>query len=1088
MATNKQINSRLQLKHDVEANWITAGQNGFIPLAGEVIVYDKDDNHKSSRIKIGDGTTNVNELAFTTEIDWNSKQDEAGYIKNRTHYSEPSTVIEKQTVSLSGASGFTQGYTPVTEPLIAGQTYKVTWNNVDYFCEARDVSEEYNLPGTVAIGNIDMYLQKGSTGEPFIIGTNSFEPQNAMISDLDNNGQITLSCENQNIYHLDGKFLPKGTPYSEGGVPTNKITFNGHPGGYSFIPFGSATGIKVSNVVPPIQDFIGATIRITPLVDYANVPLEYTIKNEDIQLFGNGVPIFVIGELVALVYQDTTIEDLSVPKGIYFIYADDTLYVKELETLKNVLVPVEKIHKLDRKYMDLGYVWEPRIENTGIGLQFTCTTDPNLQYIDGLYAVLLDESVDFNIPFDTSSQLPLKVIVNGVEFDAFGENNWDSHGIYVLEDENTMAIALIKLQGNIIFLSKEPNKTYNVTIYQPDTSSYSSIPEIFLPEYLHEANVPVLLENFFQSKKSELTGATGPRGLTGATGSTGPIGPQGSTGATGPQGKQGATGLTGSTGPQGLQGATGATGPQGVQGATGLTGATGKQGIQGATGATGPKGDRGEPFTVNKVYASVAAMNAGYSTDGVPVGGFVIIDTGNVNNADNAKLYVKGNSSYTFLTDLSGAQGIQGPVGATGATGPKGDSITGPTGATGPKGNTGATGSTGPQGVQGATGATGPQGKQGATGSTGPQGVQGATGATGPKGDSVTGPKGATGATGPQGPVGATGPQGVQGATGITGATGSKGNQGATGATGPQGLQGATGSTGPQGVQGATGATGPAGPTTREKTLEVLGNGNASLLQLPSTELLNESTLKLGIYGCRFLTINGNNLTFDVSADTGGWAISMADIIAGSGTAKATTTMLGAYGGPSGLNWIYMGGTYDNPWFKLAGGVAYFSSTPYVGSTKVSLEGHSHSYLPLSGGTMTGPIAYSNVSGNNKTSNYLSAGGGYSTGSGRLGLKIVALDQSDAQMGLGVDLCGGPYELTVATGTNSDGRPSKIAFATHTTGTVAYQTLGYFQSGSTNLFQVNGNIIANSSVTIGGSSGVTLEYDSTSKCLNFNFA
>lgn len=73
-------------------------------------------------------------------------------------------------------------------------------------------------------------------------------------------------------------------------------------------------------------------------------------------------------------------------------------------------------------------------------------------------------------------------------------------------------------------------------------------------------------------------------------------------------------------------------------------------------------------------------MNAGYSTDGVPIGGFVVIDTGNVNNADNAKLYIKGNSSYTFLTDLSGAQGIQGPQGATGIQGPKGDSVVGATG------------------------------------------------------------------------------------------------------------------------------------------------------------------------------------------------------------------------------------------------------------------------------------------------------------------------------------------------------------------------------------------------------------------------
>jgi hypothetical protein len=56
-------------------------------------------------------------------------------------------------------------------------------------------------------------------------------------------------------------------------------------------------------------------------------------------------------------------------------------------------------------------------------------------------------------------------------------------------------------------------------------------------------------------------------------------------------------------------------------------------------------------------------MNAGFTTDQVPEGGFVVIETGNVNDADNAKLYIKGTTKYEFLTDLSGAQGIQGPQG-----------------------------------------------------------------------------------------------------------------------------------------------------------------------------------------------------------------------------------------------------------------------------------------------------------------------------------------------------------------------------------------------------------------------------------------
>lgn len=76
----------------------------------------------------------------------------------------------------------------------------------------------------------------------------------------------------------------------------------------------------------------------------------------------------------------------------------------------------------------------------------------------------------------------------------------------------------------------------------------------------------------------------------------------------------------------------------------------------------GAKGDAGT-FAISKVYSSVEAMNAGFSTDGLPIGALVVIETGNVDDPDNAKLYVKEANGYQFLTDMSGAKGIQGPAG-----------------------------------------------------------------------------------------------------------------------------------------------------------------------------------------------------------------------------------------------------------------------------------------------------------------------------------------------------------------------------------------------------------------------------------------
>lgn len=58
----KEIKTRIQLKHDIEANWNTTPS--FIPLLGEIILYDIDDVHEYERIKIGDGVTNITNLPF----------------------------------------------------------------------------------------------------------------------------------------------------------------------------------------------------------------------------------------------------------------------------------------------------------------------------------------------------------------------------------------------------------------------------------------------------------------------------------------------------------------------------------------------------------------------------------------------------------------------------------------------------------------------------------------------------------------------------------------------------------------------------------------------------------------------------------------------------------------------------------------------------------------------------------------------------------------------------------------------------------------------------------------------------------------
>lgn len=74
---------------------------------------------------------------------------------------------------------------------------------------------------------------------------------------------------------------------------------------------------------------------------------------------------------------------------------------------------------------------------------------------------------------------------------------------------------------------------------------------------------------------------------------------------------------------------------------------------------------KGDAFSIKKVYASVAELEADADNAGIAEGDFVLVNTGDVENPDNAKLYVKAKSdagvySYEFLVDMSGAIGFTG--------------------------------------------------------------------------------------------------------------------------------------------------------------------------------------------------------------------------------------------------------------------------------------------------------------------------------------------------------------------------------------------------------------------------------------------
>lgn len=68
----------------------------------------------------------------------------------------------------------------------------------------------------------------------------------------------------------------------------------------------------------------------------------------------------------------------------------------------------------------------------------------------------------------------------------------------------------------------------------------------------------------------------------------------------------------------------------------------------------------GDAFTYKKEYPSVEAMEADWGTADVKLGEYVLINTNNVEDPDDAKVYLKTQEGWKFIIDLSGMQGIQG--------------------------------------------------------------------------------------------------------------------------------------------------------------------------------------------------------------------------------------------------------------------------------------------------------------------------------------------------------------------------------------------------------------------------------------------
>ena len=212
MATEKNISSRIINKHDIEANWNKA--TNFIPKAGEIIVYDRDETYDYERFKIGDGETAVAALPFgSISPNWNQNDETAiDYIKNRPFYtSDPveTVVLEEVSITLDlPADTLPENYVYDDLPnveLIPGTTYYITYNGITYTCVAQIFQSDF-----IYVGNC--YLKNGgdpetNTGEPFGLYSYKYDNQAWLVS-AEQTFTISVKAAKTEINQMDPKYIP----------------------------------------------------------------------------------------------------------------------------------------------------------------------------------------------------------------------------------------------------------------------------------------------------------------------------------------------------------------------------------------------------------------------------------------------------------------------------------------------------------------------------------------------------------------------------------------------------------------------------------------------------------------------------------------------------------------------------------------------------------------------------------------------------------------------------------------------------------------------------------------------------------------
>jgi hypothetical protein len=212
------LNARIQQKHDIEFNWNKA--SGFIPNAGEIIIYDPDAHLEGegkgtrtvAQIKIGNGFDNVIDLPFSEQVDWNQEDEKgSGYIKNKPPISGDTdeTTIKSTDISLLARYSDTEGAAIALHGEFGKDSIAIHTGDDNYGHSNIELDNHHGitLSNDTYVGGQNSTLEVGDTGIKFNTHEGNADPNygvfvtangsnianNLLLKSVGENGQALIS-------------------------------------------------------------------------------------------------------------------------------------------------------------------------------------------------------------------------------------------------------------------------------------------------------------------------------------------------------------------------------------------------------------------------------------------------------------------------------------------------------------------------------------------------------------------------------------------------------------------------------------------------------------------------------------------------------------------------------------------------------------------------------------------------------------------------------------------------------------------------------------------------------------------------------